>query len=100
MNEKCDLTTIEEVNDPLLISNAKRRREAFDRNFSWFRAHASEIYDAHRGKCICVSCQNVFAADTPESALALAEAAHPEDPGRFVQYIPAEKMARIYANHW
>jgi hypothetical protein len=30
--------------------------------------------------------------------LALATAAHPEDDGRFVHYIPREKVARIYAH--
>jgi hypothetical protein len=34
-------------------------------------------------------------ADTPEEALALARAAHPEDDGSFIRYIPKEKLARI-----
>jgi hypothetical protein len=40
----------------------------------------------------------VFADDTPKKAGALAAAAHPGDQGSFVQYIPKEKMVRVYAN--
>jgi len=36
--------------------------------------------------------------DTAVEALALATAAHPNDRGRFVHYVPREKVARIYAN--
>jgi hypothetical protein len=30
--------------------------------------------------------------------MALAKAAHPEDEGRFLRYIPREKVPRIYAH--
>jgi hypothetical protein len=39
-----------------------------------------------------------FIPSTPEEAIAQATAAHPGDEGSFVQYIPLEKMARVYAN--
>ncbi|HEV8711216.1 MAG TPA: hypothetical protein VGX03_00090 [Candidatus Binatia bacterium] len=52
----------------------------------------------YRGKCICIAGEELFVADTPEEAIAQAAAAHPEDDGRFVRYIPREKLARIYAN--
>lgn len=98
MDERSWQVIMEEVTDPGEVAKARLRRESFDRNFAWLRAHASEVYEAHRGRCICVSGQEVFASETPEGALSLAEIAHPNDPGRFVQYIPAEKMARIYAD--
>jgi hypothetical protein len=56
------------------------------------------VYAHYRGKCICVAGEELFVADTPEEAHALATAAHPEDDGSFVLYIPREKVARIYAN--
>jgi hypothetical protein len=40
----------------------------------------------------------VFVADTPEGALSQAQAAHPDDIGRFMFYIPRDKVARVYAN--
>ena len=90
---------MEEVTDPVEVSKARVRREKFDRNFAWFRTHAAEVYEHHRGKFICIAGEEVFAAATPEEAIAQATAAHPRDEGSFVQYIPLEKMARVYANH-
>jgi len=76
----------------------RARRERFDRNWAWLKEHASEVYEAHRGKVLCVAGQEPFAADTTEEALALAKAAHPEDDGCFTLTIPRERMARIYAH--
>lgn len=67
-------------------------------NAAWLQVHATEVYTRYRGKCICIAGEELFAADTPEEVLALATAAHPEDDGRFLHYIPREKMARIYTN--
>jgi hypothetical protein len=39
----------------------------------------------------------LFVADAPEQAVALAQAAHPEDDGFFLHYIYREQGARIYA---
>lgn len=89
---------IEEVTDPDELAQARVQRERFDRNATWLQAHAQEIYARHRGKCVCVAGEELFVADTPEAAMALAKAAHPEDDGSFVQYIPRERFARIYAN--
>ena len=89
---------MEEVTDPEELARAQVQRERFDRNSAWLQAHALEIYARHRGKCICIAGEELFAADTPEEALALAKAAHPEDNGAFLRYIPREKMARIYAH--
>ena len=89
---------MEEVNDPAEVSSAQIRRTMFDRNFNWLAGHASEVYEKYRGKHIALAGEEAFAADTPEEALALATTAHPEDQGSFVQYIPTEKMARVYAN--
>ncbi|MGH8071773.1 MAG: hypothetical protein ACRERE_42370 [Candidatus Entotheonellia bacterium] len=89
---------MEEVTDPEELAKAQVQRERFDRNSAWLQAHALEIYARYRGKCICIAGEELFAADTPEEALALAKAAYPEDNGLFLRYIPREKVARIYAN--
>lgn len=89
---------MEEVTDPEELAKARAQDERFERNWTWFQAHTSEVYTQCRGKCICIAGEELFVADTPEEALALATAAHPEDDGRFVHYIPREKVARIYAN--
>jgi hypothetical protein len=89
---------MEEVTDPEELAKARAQRERFDRNAAWLEAHAREIYSQHRGKYICIAGEELFVADTAEEALAQATTAHPEDDGRFIRYIPREKVARIYAD--
>lgn len=89
---------VEEVTDPDELAKAHAQFERFDRNADWLQAHIPEVYSTHRGKCICVAGQELFVADTPCEVIALAKAAHPEDDGYLVRYIPLEKMARIYAH--
>jgi hypothetical protein len=86
-----------ELTDPEEIARAQEQRQRFQRNWAWFEPRAAEIYEAHRGKCICVAGEELFVADTPAEVLALAKAAHPDDNGRFTRIIPREKVARIYA---
>jgi len=98
VEQQIPAVVMEEVTDPEELVKARAQDERFDRNFAWLQAHAAEVYTRYRGKCICIAGEELFVADTPEEALALAAAAHPEDDGRFVHYIPREKVARIYAN--
>ena len=92
------LVVMEEVTDPAELARARARDERFQRNWTWFEAHAPEVYARHRGKCVCIAGEELFVADTPEEVLALATAAHPEDDGRFTLYIPRERMTRVYAH--
>jgi hypothetical protein len=87
---------VTEVSDPELLRQARRQRERADRNSAWLQAHVPEIYSLYRGKCVCVAGEELFVADTPQEAWALARAAHPEDDGALLRYIPLEKMERIY----
>lgn len=88
---------MEEVTDPVDLAKAQAQRERFDRNFAWFQANVKTIYQQYRGKNVCIAGQELFVADSAAAAWALGEAAHPDDDGSFVQYIPREKVARIYA---
>jgi hypothetical protein len=88
---------MEEVTDPEELAKARAQRERFDRNAAWLQAHGAEIYPRYRGKCLCIAGEELFVADTAVEALALATTAHPEDDGRFLHYVPREKVARIYA---
>jgi hypothetical protein len=98
MVDKPSPIVMEEVTDPEELAKARAQRERFDRNSAWLQAHIAEIYARYRGKCICIAGEELFVADTPEEALALATAAHPEDDGRFLRYIPREKLDRIYTH--
>ncbi len=91
------VAVMEEVTDPVEIAQALARHARMERNWEAFDARAAEVYASHRGKCVCVAGGELFVADTPEEALAQATAAHPEDDGRFLRYIPRERMARAYA---
>lgn len=97
MNQKSTIV-MEEVTDPEELAKARAQDERFDRNSAWLQAHIPEVYSRHRGKCISVAGEELFVADTPEEVIAMAEAAHPEDDGSLLRYIPKEKLARIYAN--
>ncbi|MEP7338662.1 MAG: hypothetical protein ABI977_13070 [Acidobacteriota bacterium] len=89
---------MEEVTDPQEIAAFQVRWAQAERNSAWLQAHAHEIYTRHRGKFIVVAGEELFVADTPEEALALAKAAHLTDEGSLSRYIYPKKMARIYAN--
>jgi hypothetical protein len=89
---------MEEITDPAELARTRAQWERSDRNAAWLQAHAGEIYPRYRGKCICIAGEELFVADTPAQVLALARAAHPEDDGYFLHYIPREKAARIYAD--
>lgn len=91
---------MEEITDPEELAKARAQHERFDRNSAWLQARITEIYSRYRGKCICIAGEELFVADTPKEALALATAKHPEDDGKFLRYIPQEKVARIYAHRW
>jgi hypothetical protein len=98
MSEAGPTIVMEEVTDPQELAKARAQRERFDRNFAWLQAHAAEIYSQYRGECICIAGEALFAARTPEEALALGQAAHPEDDGSFVLYIPRERLVRVYGH--
>ena len=89
---------MEEVTDPEEIAQARQQDDRFKRNLAWLNTHAAEIYPHHRGQYICIAGEELFVSDTALGALALARAAHPDDDGYFLHYIPREKAARIYAD--
>jgi hypothetical protein len=86
------------VTDPAELAASRTRAEKFDRNADWLVAHASEVFTRHRGRFICIAGQELFVADSVAEVLALARAAHPDDDGQYLRYIPREKLDRIYAN--
>jgi len=85
MENKQAQLVMEEMTDPAEVARALAQDERFRRNSAWLQARIPEVYSRHRGKCICVSAEQLFVADTPEAVLALAKAAHPEDDGRLLR---------------
>ena len=87
---------------PAELAEARERWQRYERNRAWLKAHAHEVYSRNRGRFICIAGQELFAADSGQQALALAQAAHPEDDGRYLHYVPRQdiRVPRIYANQW
>ena len=90
---------VEEVTDPVEIARSKEQDKQFQRNLDWLKAHSHEVYSQNRGKYICIAGQELFVGESVKEVMALAEARHPEDKGRYFRYIPQENIPRIYANH-
>jgi hypothetical protein len=88
---------IEEVTDPEEIARARAQEERAHRNDEWLQAHWPEIAPKARGRFLAVAGQEVFIADTPEEAWAMAMEAHPDDDGAHAQYVIPEPGPRIYA---
>ena len=97
MEENRIMMELENSDTPEEVAAARKQREQSDRNSAWLQAHILEIGEKCRGKVICIAGQELFVADTTREAVAQATAAHPQDSGWFTQYIPKEKVARIYA---
>jgi hypothetical protein len=95
MKDPTRAVVVEKVTDPEELAAAQVQDERFERNVSWLREHADEVYSHHRGKFICIAGGELFVADTAEEALSRARKVHPEDNGRYLRYIPREKMSRI-----
>jgi hypothetical protein len=96
--EKQPVVIVEEQLSPEELAAFHAQRERYERNMAWFQAHLEEIRAKHLGKHICVAGHELFAADTPKQALALARAAHPEDDGLMGLYLSPLKGPRIYAS--
>ena len=88
---------MEIVTDPEENAKARALHQQFEANVAWLETHAAEVY-AHRGRHICIAGRELFVADSLDEVLAQATAAHPEDQGCYVRYIPREKVPRVYAH--
>ena len=90
--------TIEEVDDPDEVARFRAQDERARRNSDWLQGHWADVLPQARGKFLAVAGEEAFIANTPEEAWAMAEAAHPEDDGAFVEYVRPERGPRIYAH--
>jgi hypothetical protein len=87
---------MEYITEPVAVAQTQAQDARFARNAAWLQAHAADIYSRYRGQHICIAGEELFVAATPEEVWALAIAAHPNDDGRFLYYIPTEALTCIY----
>jgi len=74
----------------------KKRFDRYQANIDWVNAHGASLFEKYRGKYIAVSKGVVYAGTTYGEAQRLARAEHPDDEP-YIEYVPVEKMIRIYA---
>src|SRR5947209_20430881 len=86
-----------EITDPAALAAMNAQQQQFRRNSDWLQAHITTVYTQHRGKIICIAGGELFVGASPEEVLARARAAHPDDDGPLLRYIPRERMERIDA---
>jgi hypothetical protein len=92
------------MNEPLIIEEQPmdpelaRLFERAERNLLWFNEHAMEleVFKRYRGRFVAVSEGEMFVGDSRQEVERLAREKHPDDCPH-VQYIPREKVYRIYA---
>jgi hypothetical protein len=89
---------LEEVTDPDEIARHREVAEAGRRNSDWLEAHWGDLLPGARGRFVAVAGQQAFVAHTPEEAIALAKAAHPDDPGLLIRYVIPQRGWRVYAH--
>jgi len=91
---------VEVVSDPDELAQAERQEAQYRRNWNWFQSHCANIYREQRGKCLCISGEELFVGDSAEDVLSQARARYPDDEGRFLYYVPRENVPRVYADRW
>src|SRR6266404_5051791 len=90
---------IEEVTDPVEIARSNEQHAQAERNWNWLEAHWPDLLPQALGKYVAVAGQEAFISEDGVEARAKAVTAHPKDKGVILQYVPAAKGPRIYANH-
>ncbi|MBY0528178.1 MAG: hypothetical protein K2R98_32580 [Gemmataceae bacterium] len=89
---------ITEVTDPVEIAKSQALFARARLNSDWLQSHWKDLLPQARGKFVAVAGQETHIADTPQDAWTWAAAAHPEDDGAMVQYVPDSDGPRIYAH--
>jgi hypothetical protein len=89
-------TTLKEVTDPVEGARNRAREEQERREMHWLAAHWPDILTQACGKYVAVVDEQFFIADTAEQAIALAQAAHPDNDGILAQYVFPPGGARLY----
>ncbi len=82
--------------DPVDCESFNRQHDQAVCNSLWLSSHWPDLLPAALGKFVAVAGQEAFIADTSEEARARAEAAHPDDKGLIVQYVPPEKGPAMF----
>lgn len=89
---------MEVITDPEEIARSRARQAKWVRNWECLQANLHKIGPGLPGKTVCFAGGEIFVGDTVHEVVAKAQAAHPDDDGRILHYIPKHKGIRIYAH--
>jgi hypothetical protein len=89
---------IEDVADPAEVASFHAMLDAARANRDWLAGQWPRLLPGARGKYLAVAGREAFLAETADEARARARAAHPEDKGLFVQFVPAQRGPKVYAH--
>lgn len=92
MLEQVELSTAEQT-------EATARRATYLTNAGWAARHAADIGRTCAGRFVCIAGGELFVADTPAEAHALANKAHPDEVGAtYSMRVPDQQRPKIYAH--
>lgn len=78
---------------------AVARRVTYLANGEWAARHAADIGHTCAGRFVCIAGGELFVADTPAEAHALANTAHPDEVGAtYSMRVPDQQRPKIYAH--
>src|SRR5262245_14438764 len=83
----------EVVTDPDEIEQIRQQHEQAKLNIDWLHTHWHEVLPQAFGKYVAVAGQTAFIGDDPVETRARAVAAHPDDVGVYLHYVPADFSA-------
>jgi hypothetical protein len=91
--EKEQFLVIDTVTDPAEAARFAELMAAARVNQDWLDGHWDDLLPQARGKYLAVAGRQAFLADTPEEVRAHARAAHPDDKGLIVRFVPMRRAA-------
>ncbi|VTU02739.1 Uncharacterized protein OS=Candidatus Entotheonella sp. TSY2 GN=ETSY2_51570 PE=4 SV=1 [Gemmataceae bacterium] len=84
---------------PAEQTEAAARRATYLANAAWASRHAALIGRTCAGRFVCIAGGELFVADTPAEAHALAGTAHPDEVGAtYSTRVPDQQRPKIYAH--
>jgi hypothetical protein len=80
--------------NPAELARLAAEHEEFCRNQAWLEQHQEEVEGQALGQFLVVAGLQAFIAEKVQDAVAKARAAHPNETGMLIKYVPPRKPPR------